>query len=119
FVVSVMRNEGLTEAIAAERATITRDMVKPQDLEKACREAGEVGQCTMTAGMGLGWEVDIMNGVKILDHDGSDWGVKTSAMFVPSQGIGVVVFTNGENGTPVIRNVVKALYPNKLYVAKM
>ena len=119
FVVSVMGDEGLTAAIAAERATITRDMVKPEDLENVCREAGEAGQCTVSAGMGLGWEVEIVNRVKILDHDGSDWGVKTSAMFVPSQGIGVVVFTNGENGTQVIRNVVKALYPNKLYIAKM
>ncbi|HEX4230208.1 MAG TPA: serine hydrolase domain-containing protein [Bryobacteraceae bacterium] len=119
FVVSVMRDEGLTEAIAAERATITRDMVKPEDLEKLCREAGELGQCRVTAGMGLGWEVEIVNRVKILDHDGSDWGVRTSAMFVPSQGIGVVVFTNGENGAEVIRKVVEALYPNKLYVARM
>ncbi|MGA8028618.1 MAG: serine hydrolase domain-containing protein [Bryobacteraceae bacterium] len=119
FVVSVMRDQGLTEAIAAERAIITRDLVKPEDLEKACREAGEVGQCAVTAGMGLGWGVEIVNRVKILDHDGSDWGVKTMAMFVPSQGIGVVVFTNGENGTTVIRKVVEALYPNKLYVARM
>ncbi len=119
FVVSVMRDEGLTEAVAAERVTITRDTVKPGDLEKACREAGEVGQCTVTAGMGLGWEVKIVNRVKILDHGGSDWGVKTLAMFVPSQGIGVVVFTNGENGTQVIRKVIEALYPNKLYVATM
>jgi len=73
----------------------------------------------VTAGMGLGWEVDMMNGVKILDHGGSDWGVKTSVMFVPSQGIGVVVFTNGENGTQVIRKVVSALYPNSLYLAKL
>jgi CubicO group peptidase (beta-lactamase class C family) len=119
LVVSVMRDEGLTEPIAAERATITRDMVTPEDLEKVCRDAGELGQCRVTAGMGLGWEVEIVNGVKILDHDGSDSGVRTSAMFVPSQGIGVVVFTNGENGNRVIRKVVEALYPNKLYVARM
>jgi hypothetical protein len=72
---------------------------------------------------GDGWHgfglVEIVNGVKILDHDGSDSGVRTSAMFVPSQGIGVVVFTNGENGNRVIRKVVEALYPNKLYVARM
>jgi CubicO group peptidase (beta-lactamase class C family) len=117
FVVSVMRDEGLTAAIAAERATITRDTVKPEDMEKACREAGELSQCTVTAGMGLGWEVEVVNGVKILNHDGSDWGVRTLAMFVPSQGIGVVVFTNGENGMRVIRKVVEALYPNKLYAA--
>jgi hypothetical protein len=30
-----------------------------------------------------------------------------------------VVFTNGENETEVIRRVVEALYPNKLYAATM
>jgi CubicO group peptidase (beta-lactamase class C family) len=119
FVVSVMHDEGLTKEIAAERATITRDLVKPEDLEKVCKVAGEVGHCTLTAGMGLGWEVETVNGVKILDHNGSDWGVNTFAMFVPGQGIGVIVFTNGENGNEVIRKVVEALYPNQLYVARM
>jgi CubicO group peptidase (beta-lactamase class C family) len=119
FVVSVMHDEGLTKEIAAERATMTRDLRKPEDLDKVCKVAGEVGHCTITAGMGLGWEVETVNGVKILNHDGSDWGVKTFAMFVPSQGIGVIVFTNGDNGTEVIRKVVEALYPNQLYVATM
>jgi hypothetical protein len=45
--------------------------------------------------------------------------VKTFVMFVPSRGIGVVVFTNGENGEVVIKKVVEALYPNRLYVATM
>lgn len=119
FVVSVMHDEGLTKAMAAERASMTRDTVRPEDSEKVCREAGEKDHCTLTAGMGLGWEVETVNGVKILDHDGSDWGVKTLALFVPSQGIGVVVFTNGENGMQVIRKVVEVLYPNSLYVATM
>ncbi len=117
FVVSVMHDEDLTKEIAAERATMTRDLVKPEDLDKMCKVAGEVGHCTITAGMGLGWQVETINGVKILNHDGSDWGVKTLAMFVPSQGTGVIVFTNGENGREVIRKVVEALYPNQLYVA--
>jgi CubicO group peptidase (beta-lactamase class C family) len=106
-----MHDEGLTKEIAAERATMTRDQVKPEDLERACSQAGKPGHCTVSAGMGLGWEVETVNGVKILDHDGSDWGVRTFAMFVPSQGIGVVVLTNGENGKEVIRKVVEALYP--------
>jgi CubicO group peptidase (beta-lactamase class C family) len=117
FVVSVMHDEGLTKEIAAQRATMTRDLVKPEDLDKVCKAAGEVGHCTITAGMGLGWEVETVNGVKILNHDGSDWGVKTFAMFVPSQGIGLIVFTNGENGREVIRKVVEALYSNQLFVA--
>ena len=119
FLVSVMHNDGLTKEIQAERATMTRDLVKPDELEKACKAAVETGRCTVTAGMGLGWEVETVNGEKILNHDGSDWGVKTFAMFVPSQGIGVVVFTNGENGNAVIKKVVQVLYPNKLYMATM
>ena len=117
FVVSVMHDEGLTGEIAAQRATMTRDLVKPEDLDKVCKAAGGVEPCTITAGMGLGWEVETVNGVKILNHSGSDWGVHTFAMFVPSKGIGVIVFTNGENGSEVIRKVVEALYPNKLYLA--
>jgi len=119
FVVSVMHNEGLTQDFAAERATMTRDRVKPEDLKNACSTAGEPGHCLVTAGMGLGWEVETVNVEKILDHDGSDWGVKTFVMFVPARGIGVVVFTNGENGEAVIKKVVEALYPNRLYLATM
>ena len=119
FVVSIMHDEGLTKEIAVERATLTRDRMKPEDLKNVCNTAGEPGHCLVTAGMGLGWEVETVNGETILDHDGSDWGVKTFVMFVPSRGIGVVVFTNGENGEVVIKKVVEALYPNRLYVATM
>ena len=119
FVVSVIHDEGLTKEIAAQRATMTRELVKPEELDKMCRTSGEVGHCTITAGMGLGWEVKTLNGVKILEHNGSDWGVRTFAMFVPSQGIGVIVFTNGENGNEVIRKIAEALYPNQLYLATM
>jgi CubicO group peptidase (beta-lactamase class C family) len=119
FVVSIMHDEGLTKEIAVERATLTRDRMKHEDLKNICNTAGEPGHCLVTAGMGLGWEVETVNGEKILDHDGSDWGVKTFVMFVPSRGIGVVVFTNGENGEAVIKKVVEALYPNRLYVATM
>jgi CubicO group peptidase (beta-lactamase class C family) len=119
FVVSVMHDEGLTREIAAERATLTRDRMKPEDLKNVCRTVGDPAHCLVTAGMGLGWEVETVNGEKILDHDGSDWGVKTFVMFVPARGIGVVVFTNGENGEAVIKKVVEVLYPNKLYLATM
>src|SRR5580693_10698111 len=50
FVVSVMHDEGLTQEIAAERATMTRDLMKPEDLDKACNIAREVGHCTIAAG---------------------------------------------------------------------
>lgn len=119
FVVSVMHNDGLTPEIAQQRATMTRNLVKPEQLQKVCDEAGEANHCTGTAGMGLGWQVETLDGEKILDHTGSDWGVATLAMFVPSRQIGIIVFTNGANGTQVIRKIVAALYPNKLFLATL
>jgi CubicO group peptidase (beta-lactamase class C family) len=119
FVVSVMHDEGLTSEIATERATLTRNRMKPEDLKNLCSTAGKPGHCQVTAGMGLGWEVETVNGENILDHNGSDWGVRTFVMFVPARGIGVVVFTNGENGEAVIKKVVEVLYPNRLYTARM
>src|ERR1700733_9939102 len=83
FVVSVMHDEGLTKEIATERATLTRDRMKPEDLKSVCSAAGVSGHCVVTYGMGLGWEVETVNGEKILDHDGSDWGGKRFVMFVP------------------------------------
>jgi hypothetical protein len=88
-------------------------------LKNLCSTAGKPGHCQVTAGMGLGWEVETVNGENILDHNGSDWGVRTFVMFVPARGIGVVVFTNGENGEAVIKKVVEVLYPNRLYTARM
>ena len=119
FVVSVMHDEGITREIAAERATLTRDRMKPEDLKNVCSTAGEPGHCLVTVGMGLGWEVQTVNGEKILDHDGSDWGVRTFVMFIPARAIGVVVFTNGENGEAVIKKVLEVLYPNRLSLATL
>ncbi len=117
FVTVVMHDEALTKQLNEERETISRDQVKPDDAAKLCKEAGVEGKCTAQGGMGLGWEVDLLNGEKFLNHGGSDWGVKTYVMFSPAKKMGIVVFTNGENGNAVIRKVVEALYPNPLLVA--
>ena len=55
----------------------------------------------------------------ILDHAGSDPGVHTVAFFVPEKKIGVVVFTNGENGPKVIQEVVRVLYPDEVLIATL
>jgi CubicO group peptidase (beta-lactamase class C family) len=119
FVVSVMHNEGLTKVVVAQRATMTRNWAKPEDVKKACAVAADPSHCTVSAGMGLGWEVVKINDETILDHDGSDWGVKTMAFFLPQRGIGGVIFTNGQNGTEVIRKIVGVLYPNPVFVATL
>jgi CubicO group peptidase (beta-lactamase class C family) len=119
FVVSVMHNEGLTKEIAEERATMTRNLAKPDEEKKVCSVAADPLHCRVSVGMGLGWEVLKINEETILDHDGSDWGVKTAAFFLPHRGIGVVAFTNGENGKEVIRKIVDVLYPNPVFIGTL
>jgi CubicO group peptidase (beta-lactamase class C family) len=120
FVISVMSNQELTKQIAAERLTMTRDQVKPEDEKKVCAlQKTDPANCKVSAGMGLGWEVEKHNDETIIDHDGSDWGFKSLAFFVPKQKMGVVIFTNGENGTKVIQEIVRVLYPDPVYVATL
>jgi hypothetical protein len=67
--------------------------------------------------MGLGWQVIVHNGVTIADHSGSDTGVNTDAFFIPSKRFGAIIFTNGENGSKVIGEIVRALSPDPVYAA--
>lgn len=60
-------------------------------------------------GKGLGWEIvsDLPDGEYSLQHGGSNTGVKTTGIILPKSKRGVVVFTNGDNGTTVCNNVIK------------
>jgi CubicO group peptidase (beta-lactamase class C family) len=102
FVASVMRNDGLSPAIAAERLVMTRDWTSEDAREQFCTHETPGTACHISAGMGLGWQIIVHNGVTIVDHSGSDTGVNTHAFFVPSEHVGAVIFTNGENGSKVI-----------------
>lgn len=117
FVASVMRNEGLSPAIAAERLVMTRDWTSEDAREQVCAYEVPGTACHISAGMGLGWQVIVHNGVTIVDHSGSDTGVSTYAFFIPSKRIGAVIFTNGENGSQVIGQVVRVLSPDPVHAA--
>jgi CubicO group peptidase (beta-lactamase class C family) len=117
FVISVMHNEGLTPAIASQRLTMTRDWTKPEDLKTVCAFELPNTPCNFAAGMGLGWQVITHNGVVIADHSGSDIGAHTLAFFIPGKKIGAVIFTNGENGSKVISEIVRILSPDPVYAA--
>lgn len=121
FLVSVMHQDGLTSAIAKEQLTSTRNLATREQLEQLCAAAriGASAGCAGTAGMGLGWEVLSLNGETIIDHSGSDWGVHTLAFFVPQRRFGMVVFTNGANGTKVIREIVALAWHDPLFVATL
>ena len=117
FVAGVMRNEGLSPAIARQRLVMTRDWTSEEARQQICAYENPGTGCHVSAGMGLGWQVIVHNGVTIVDHSGSDQGVTTHAFFIPSQHVGAVIFTNGENGSKVIGEIVRVLYTDPVYAA--
>ncbi len=120
FVVSVMHNEWLTPEIAAKRLVSTRNQATTEEVKRLCEKAKQdPAYCALSAGMGLGWQVVKHNDVTILDHTGSDPGVKTVAFYLPEKKIGVVALTSGENGQKVIHEVVRVLYPDEVLIATL
>lgn len=57
---------------------------------------------------GLGWGImkELSNGEFALIHGGDDAGSHTIVILLPISGRGMVVFTNGENGTEVIKKTI-------------
>ena len=127
FVVSVMHNENISKEIAAERHKITRNLVTPDKETVLCEEAKDPTRCKVAEGPGLGWRIVTIDGETIVDHSGNDGDVKTFAFFVPSKQTGAVIFTCGndddfeaiERHKRVIRKIVGALYPDRVYVETM
>ena len=117
FVASVMHNEGLIPAIAAGRLVMTRDWTSEDARDQICTHEMPGTPCHISAGMGLGWQIIVHNGVTIVDHSGSDMGVNTHAFFIPSKHVGAVIFTNGDNGSKVIGEIVHVLSLDPVYAA--
>ncbi len=113
FMISVINNERVTETLARER-TMTADNFAAE----ICPQGKLTGDnCPARLGFGLGWAIVQYKNQTVVMHDGSDTGVKTQGYFVPERRFGVVVFTNGENGMKVIRDVVAEVDPTSPYVA--
>ncbi|WP_114941802.1 serine hydrolase domain-containing protein [Mucilaginibacter endophyticus] len=62
--------------------------------------------------MGLGWEVmkPLENGEYLLMHTGADDGVKTLIILLPQSKRGIILFTNGNNGFDLVKNVIKSAF---------
>jgi len=86
FAVNVLKGKGLSKAVF-------EDMTRPQ-------VANPTGKNLF---FGLGWMImpQLSNGEYALIHTGSDEGVKTVVVLFPQSQRGLIVFTNGENGTQV------------------
>ena len=91
FAVNVMKSKGLSKEVFAE---MWRPLVAYPDGKNLF--------------FGLGWMImpDLSNGEYAVIHTGSDDGVKTVIVLLPKSRRGLIVFTNGENGTGVWTKIV-------------
>ena len=86
FAVNVLQGKGLSQSVFNE-------MVRPQVPYPSGKNLF----------FGLGWMVmpELSNGDYALIHTGSDPGVSTVVILFPKSRRGLIVFTNGDNGTQV------------------
>ncbi|SDH41323.1 serine hydrolase domain-containing protein [Chitinophaga filiformis] len=89
FGLNVLKRKGLSDKV-------WQDMIHIQSKEPDAR-------------FGLGWEV--FNNLKgkefALVHGGSDPGVRTIIVLLPESKRGLVIFTNSDNGMPLIRDIIR------------
>lgn len=119
FLISVMNDDMLTPQIAMQRQMIARDELTVDQEQALCKlENLNPNACMVASGMGLGWAI-FKGSETVLWHDGSDWGVRTLALIVPARKFGLVIFTNGDSGKPLIREALDMLYPNPAFATSM
>ncbi|WP_052108092.1 serine hydrolase [Aerolutibacter daejeonensis] len=111
FIVSLIRHEGVDEAIANERKRIHTD--RTAELCPPARKA----VCPEAAGFGLGWEVFRFDDATYLMHTGMDNGVFTLGYFDPESGSGTVIFTNSANGPQVVLPILDVIGRDEKLVA--
>ena len=91
FAANVINGRGLSKAVYAEMVRTQAPSPEGKNLF-----------------FGLGWMImpDLSNGEYALIHTGSDPGVSTVVILLPKSQRGLIVFTNGDNGTQVWTRIV-------------
>lgn len=113
FLTSVMAGDEVSPKLQEKRLRVDQ----PQ-MEGRCPwgvDGGPEG-CPQKVGFGLGWAVFAYDTETVVLQGGGDWGERAIALFVPEKNSGVVVLTNGANGSHIIKEVVSILYPNEDFI---
>ena len=110
FVLSVMRGDDLTPAIAQERSRV--QIIKNSPLCSSAKPEG----CPESAGFGLGWEVFIIANEIYLTHDGADDGVSTFVYINLTHKTGTVIFTNSSNGGKLVLPILDLLGKDQAFI---
>lgn len=104
FMTDVLKDEGLSPAIARERNRIQID-----DRASNCAGAKAAAVCPDAIGFGLGWQILEFKGETLMMHSGKDDGVFTFAYLNRTTGDGAVILTNGEEGYKMVIPVLEML----------
>lgn len=111
FIVSLIRHEGVDDALASERQRIQTD--RKVELCPPTRQA----VCPDAVGMGLGWEVSKFGDETFLMHTGMDNGVFTLGYFNPGTRSGTVIFTNSSNGPQIVLPILDLIGRDPKFLA--
>lgn len=110
FMISLMDDQGLSSAIAAERGMIQADR-----REETCKNIPSE-LCPEKAGFALGWELLVLNGQRYFMHTGADDGAFALAYWDANNRKGTVILTNSDEGYRVVLPILAQIGANPEYV---
>lgn len=114
FVLSVMRNDAVSQEAAIERSTLSINQV--EDYCGPGDDQTDVQPCPSFMGFGIGWFLYGFEDHTLYYHSGSNWGEKSYVLFSPELNSGLVVATTSEN-FEIIYHVIDVLYGNEDFLA--
>lgn len=114
FVLSVLRNEGVSEKAISERKTLTINQV--QEYCGAGEGQKNVQPCPRFMGFGIGWFLYGFEDHTLFYHNGSNWHEKSYVLFSPELDMGLVVAASAPD-FEVIYEVIRILYGNEDFLA--
>lgn len=116
FIISVINQEGLTPAVAAERLRRQVDIPAPAACKPNIDQVAIAG-CPDVTEFGLGWITYRFGDRAILSNTGNDWGEFAIVYIEPATRDGLVIFVNGGNGVPVAMDAMAMVDPLSLVAA--
>lgn len=100
---AVVEKTGVTPQVAAER-----DRIQIGVQDQVCARLAPA-PCPSAVGSGLSWQVMRFGKTTVMMHGGHDPGVHTLAYFVPADGSGGVILSNGDNGRRMYGAILRDL----------
>jgi hypothetical protein len=75
-------------------------------------------EAALAAHWGLGWQIDVIDGVALVGHGGATNGFQARLAFVPARGFALAILTNSDRGSAAYRPIEEALLAQYLGLRK-